>query len=210
MRRLRSGDPEPRTDERSLVARLRAGEEAAFEELFGSWFERLYRFALRRVGGDSELAREVAQATFCIAFEKLAGFRAEAPLFTWLCAICRSEISHHFRRQRHLAPVSEAVEAPTGDGTAGPAGPMAVSADDPEEQVMRDELTRQVRETVDSLPPHYGRVLDWKYGEGLKVEEIGTRLGTTTKAAESLLTRARVAFRSGFVRAGGRLPGRAP
>lgn len=196
-------------DERALVDRLRAGDEAAFEELFDDSFQGLYRFALRRVGGDGELAKEVAQAAFCTAFEKLDGFRGEAPLFTWLCAICRSEISHHFRRRKRLATRPEEIEGTAGEGDEGaPAGEAgAVSPDDPEGHLLRGELARQVHETVDRLPPRYGRALEWKYGEGLTVAEIGARLGTTTKAAESLLTRARVAFRTGFTRAGGRLPG---
>ncbi len=204
---VRRGERACADDERALVARLRAGEEAAFEELFDGSFQALYRFALRRVGGDGELAKEVAQAVFCTAFAKLDGFRGEAPLFTWLCAICRSEISHHFRRRKRLAPrPAEVAEAAGEDDAGAPAGAGAVSPDDPEGHLLRNELSRQVHDTVDRLPPRYGRALEWKYGEGLTVAEIGARLGLSTKAAESLLTRARVAFRSGFLRAGGRLP----
>lgn len=202
-------DPRTRADERALVARLRGGDQAAFEELFDGAFQGLYRFALRRVGGDAELAKEVAQAAFCAAFEKLGDFRGEAPLFTWLCAICRSEISHHFRRQKRLAPLAEASEAIAGEGEEGAHPGEAASPDDPEGRLLRDELAWQVHETVDDLPPRYGRALEWKYREGLTVAEIGSRLGTSTKAAESLLTRARVAFRARFSRAGGRLPSRA-
>ena len=45
---------------------------------------------------------------------------------------------------------------------------------------------------------HYGDALEWKYLEGLAVREIADRLGLTAKAAESLLARAREAFRDGF------------
>jgi len=41
-------------------------------------------------------------------------------------------------------------------------------------------------------------VLEWKYIQGLSVAEIATRLGTSMKAAESMLTRARLAFREGY------------
>ncbi|HYU25878.1 MAG TPA: sigma factor-like helix-turn-helix DNA-binding protein, partial [Thermoanaerobaculia bacterium] len=51
---------------------------------------------------------------------------------------------------------------------------------------------------LDRLPRHYGDVLEWKYIEGAAVNEIAVRLGTTAKAAESLLTRARSAFREAF------------
>lgn len=53
--------------------------------------------------------------------------------------------------------------------------------------------------TLDRLPGSYANALEWKYVEGLPVAEIAGRLGLSPKAAESLLTRARTAFREGFV-----------
>ncbi len=52
--------------------------------------------------------------------------------------------------------------------------------------------------TLDYLPRRYGDALEWKYIEGISVAEIGARLKIAPKAAESLLTRARSAFRDGF------------
>ena len=56
-------------------------------------------------------------------------------------------------------------------------------------------MHRIVEATLDSLPGRYGEVLEWKYIDGLSVTEIAARLGVGAKAAESLLTRAREAFR---------------
>ena len=51
----------------------------------------------------------------------------------------------------------------------------------------------------DYLPARYGDVLEWKYIQGLTMHEIAERLGgRSVKAIESLLTRARDAFREGF------------
>ena len=51
---------------------------------------------------------------------------------------------------------------------------------------------------LDGLPARYGDALEWKYVEGLPVVEIAARLAVSPKAAESLLTRAREAFRDAF------------
>jgi TonB-dependent Receptor Plug Domain/Sigma-70, region 4 len=51
---------------------------------------------------------------------------------------------------------------------------------------------------VRHLPSHYADALEWKYIDEAPVQEIATRLGLGPKAAESLLTRARVAFRDAF------------
>ena len=52
------------------------------------------------------------------------------------------------------------------------------------------------------LPERYGDVLEWKYIDGLTVEEIGARLAIGTKAAESCLTRARIAMREAMLALG--------
>jgi RNA polymerase sigma-70 factor (ECF subfamily) len=62
----------------------------------------------------------------------------------------------------------------------------------------RDEATRLVRVVLDRLPANYGDALEWKYLEGDSVESIGKRLGIGTVAAQSLLARARIAFREGL------------
>lgn len=206
MDRPRTSTSAPRED-LELVARLRAGDEAAFEELFESRFQGLFRFALARVGRDVELAKEIAQATFCKAFEKLDTYRGEAPLFTWLCAICRFELSAHYRRLRRQPP--ELTPSEGEPETVRMAEIAAPAGGDPETLALQSEVARQVHGTLEGLPPHYGQVLEWKYGLGLSVRDIAARLGSTTKAAESLLTRARLAFRSDFLLAGGVMPARA-
>ena len=74
----------------------------------------------------------------------------------------------------------------------------SLAAHDPETQLDRRELARLVQVTLDHLPGRYGDALEWKYLQGLSVEEIAERLGLGCKAVESLLTRARQAFRDGF------------
>jgi RNA polymerase sigma-70 factor (ECF subfamily) len=73
-----------------------------------------------------------------------------------------------------------------------------LSRDDPENELHRRELSRLVQAVLDQLPARYGDALEWKYIEGIPVQEIARRLGLGYKAAESLLTRARQAFREGF------------
>ena len=84
---------QPDAQERELVERLRAGDEDAFEAFSEHYIAGLYRFALRRLDNDRELTREIVQSTVCKVIEKLDGYRGEAPLFTWLCACCRNEIT---------------------------------------------------------------------------------------------------------------------
>lgn len=182
--------------DRALVERMLAGDERAFEEFFDDYFDGIYRFALTRLRHDETLSAEIAQATLCKAIEKLDTYRAEAALFTWLCTVCRYEISAHFRRQRRMPEEVELVED-TVDVRAALDG-MAARPEDPEEILRREELGRLVHAALDHLPARYGQALEWKYLDGLSVREIAERLGLQPKAAESVLTRARQAFRQGF------------
>ena len=73
----------------------------------------------------------------------------------------------------------------------------APSTGDPLRRADHAELKRLVHAVLDRLPGRYGEALEWKYVEGHSVEEISERLGIGQTAAQSLLARARVAFREG-------------
>ena len=66
--------------DRAIAKKILKGDENAFRELFDSFFPRLDRFALVRLNGDREEAREMVQQTFCKAFERLDSYRGEASL----------------------------------------------------------------------------------------------------------------------------------
>jgi len=193
------------TNDVDLARRLQAGEESAFDSFFAEYFPRVYRFARTRLGGDDDAAEEVAQTTLIKALAKVGTYRGEAALFTWLCAFCRHEIDRWYSRTGRSASVSLSDDSPETRAVLDAIS--ALSGEDPEQEYRRSELSRLVHATLDHLPGRYGEALAWKYLEGRSVEEIGARLGLGYKAAESLLTRARQAFRESFaLNARGPLP----
>jgi RNA polymerase sigma-70 factor (ECF subfamily) len=180
--------------DRAVARRILGGDEAAFRELFDRFFPRLYRFVLPRLRGDADAARDVVQQTFCNAIERLDSYRGEAALYTWFCQICRNVLADHYRRQgRGSGRVVLLEDEPNArailESLAAPA------AEEPEAGVLREQVHRIVEATLDALPGRYGDALEWKYIDGLSVQEIADRLRVGTKAAESLLTRARESFR---------------
>jgi RNA polymerase sigma-70 factor, ECF subfamily len=183
----------PATDT-ALIASMLRGDEAAFRQFFDGYFPRLYRFAVPRVGGDADAAKEVVQETLIKAIRNLATYRGEAALFSWLCQICRRQIVDYLRANRRhsdrlvlvedsdeMRAVLESIEAP--------------ASDEPAHGYSAEETRRLVQSVLDRLPERYGDVLEWKYIEGRSVEEIAAALGVGQTAAQSLLARARVAFR---------------
>lgn len=180
--------------ERDLVKSMLAGDERAFNAFFTDFFPRVYRFVLPRVAGDADTAKEVVQATLVKAMRNLAQFRGDAALFSWVCQIGRNEISDCLRaKKRYSDRVVPIDEHP--DVLAALESLAAPASDEPPERYSHEETRRLVQAVLDRLPDRYGDVLEWKYVEGRSVEEIGERLGVGHVAAQSMLARARVAFR---------------
>lgn len=190
--------------DRAVARRILGGDEAAFRELFDRFFPRLYRFALPRVGGDRDTAQDIVQETFCNAIERLDSYRGEAALYTWFCQICRNALVDHCRstrrRLQHVALLEDEPHVRALLETF--AAPVT---DEPQTAAWQRDVRRLIQATVDALPARYGEVLEWKYVDGLSVREIAARLQMADKAAESLLTRARSAFREALVALAGSL-----
>jgi RNA polymerase sigma-70 factor (ECF subfamily) len=177
-----------------IARRILAGDEAAFRDVFDRLFPKLYRFALVRLRGNPDEAAEVVQRTFCRSFERLASYRGEASLYSWMCQICRNAIADLGREKQRepvagLALEEEQTIAAILESLAAPA------IDEPEVRAWRVQLMQLIQATLDCLPDRYGDVLEWKYVDGLSVKEIAARLAIGPKAAESLIMRARTAFR---------------
>jgi RNA polymerase sigma-70 factor, ECF subfamily len=185
-----------------LTRALLAGEPTVFDRFFHEYFPRLYRFVLPRVDQDVATAQDICQQVLARALRKLGSYRGDAALFTWLCRLARNELADHWAlRQRDSArlvhleddatirAVLESMES--GDGS----GPEALR--------FGEELGRYVQIALDHLPLRYGDVLEWKYVDGLPVHEIAARLNLSSVATQSMLQRARAAFREAFVTVAG-------
>jgi RNA polymerase sigma-70 factor (ECF subfamily) len=180
----------------ALARRVLSGEDAAFEEFFDRYFPRLYRFALPRLGGHEDRAEDLVQRVLIRALAHLGSYRGEAALLTWLCVLCRREIAATCAREGRVAEVSFFDERPEMRAALDAAA--TIDGGNPEAAFRRGELARLVQLTLDHLPGRYGDALEWRYMLGLSVGEVAERLGVGYKAAESLLTRARAAFRDAF------------
>jgi RNA polymerase sigma-70 factor (ECF subfamily) len=188
--------------DRALARRILQGDEAAFRGLFDSFFPRLYRFALARLDGDHAAASDVVQQTFCRAIERLDTYRGEAALYTWFCQVCRNAVIDYLRAMNREARTVVLLEDLPNvramlETFAAPA------AEQPDLRAWQQDVRRLVQATVETLPERYSDILELKYVDGLSVEDIAGHLNIGAKAAESLLARARSAFREAIMAAAG-------
>lgn len=185
------------TLDQELVERLLHGEVRAFDEFFNEYYPKLYRFVKRRMPQDQTVAEDIAQATLCRALESLNSFRGDATLMTWLCTLCRREMSLRWHEtNEHSSRAVLAEDNP--EIRAALESLFSVEHNDPLLIANREQVKESILTALDYLPSPYADVLEWKYVHDMSVVEIAQRLDRTPKATESLLTRAREAFREAF------------
>ena len=181
-------------EDKALARQVARGDEQAFRQFFNRYYPRVYRFCVRRMQQDA--AEDVAQIVLTQAVRKISSYRGEAALFTWLCQIARNQISAFYRansRHRHLVALEDS-ESIRAEVESLPADPIF----SPENVATQSQRQQLVALILDHLPGHYGAILEWKYIEGLSVEEIAERLETTAIAVQSMLARARPAFQKQY------------
>ncbi len=179
----------------ALVARLRAGEDMAFEELVRTYTARLLAVA-RRILGSHEEARDVVQETFLAAFQSLDRFREEASLGTWLSriAVNQSLMKLRSRRRKPEQSIEDLLPSFLPDGhQVRESALWEVSLDT---EVERNEVLALVRRGIDRLPANYRTVLLLRDIEELSTEEVAGMLGVTTNTIKVRLHRARQALRT--------------
>lgn len=176
-----------RDDARVRVESIRraavlAGDEAAWRAWYDEAYQPLRVYVFWRLGRQSAGVDEVVQETWLVAVRKIRQFDPQQGTFLdWLRGIAANVMRNHLRQP---TPSSLAME-PAVDGLVW----VAALALDVEEQSVR------VAEALSALPDQYAAVLAAKYLEQRSVKEIAEAWNQTAKAIESLLTRARTAFR---------------
>lgn len=183
--------------DKALVDKLLTGDERAFTCFFDDYFPRLFQFAYSRLQNDVSLAEEAAQAALVKAMQKLATYRGEAALFTWLCTFCRHEISAIIKKEQKLGEVHK-LFADDESATAALDSMGVLIAEDPFLAFQQQQLQSLVHNAKIHIPTIYTDILEWKYVYGYSIKEIADKIQRSPKATESLLTRARIAFREAF------------
>lgn len=192
---VHAGAPADAASEIALLERLRAGEEAAFEELTASAAGRMLSIARKMMPCDAD-AEEAVQDAFLAAFRAMDRFDGRAKLTTWLHQItvnaCRMKLRAKRRRPERRIEDLLPTFLPDGHQTR-PALPWR-AADAP--ALESSELQSLVREKMQELPEQYRTVLILRDVEGLNTDEAATALGVTLDTIKTRLHRARQALKT--------------
>jgi RNA polymerase sigma-70 factor (ECF subfamily) len=182
-------------DEPQLLARLRAGEESAFEQLVRSTSGRLLASA-RRLLKNEEDARDAVQNAFIRAFQSLSRFRAESRISTWLHRIVVNEALMRLRSRPNAEeqPIDDLLPTFVEDGHQ--TRDTIDWSESAEAALERKETAALVRRNIDMLPDSYRTVLVMRDLEEMSNAEIADALGISTNLVKVRLHRARQALRT--------------
>lgn len=174
-------DPEDRVQREEMLRRaVLAGDEGAWQAWYNETFDALYAFVLWRCGRQHDQADEITQETWLTAVKSVRHFDPYQGSFSvWLRGIAANVIRHQLRRGVRLRKREQVA-----------------SESRPSDRQQDDRIAL----TLDALPERQEAVLRAKYLDGLSVAEIAAQWNDTPKAIESLLSRARQAFRELFER----------
>jgi RNA polymerase sigma factor (sigma-70 family) len=178
---------EPADDDASLVRRITAGDQQAFECLMRRYNRRLYRLA-RAVLGDPAEAEDALQEAYLSAFRSIKGYRATAALPTWLSRLvlneCLGRKRRNSRRQR-VIPMIHTDQSAAMDDSAAP------RKQQPEELIAAAQMRNLLEIELAQLPENFRVVFVLRTVEELSVEETAECLGIPTETVRSRHFRAK-------------------
>jgi RNA polymerase sigma-70 factor (ECF subfamily) len=184
-----------------LIAGLRAGDEAAYEELVRQHAGAMLAVARRLLRNDED-AREAVQDAFLQAFRGVDAFREEARLSTWLHRIVVNTALMRLRAASRRPEVPSGDLLPVFDGDGQHAEPLSALPVGPADALEREETRALVRACIAELPAAYRAVIVLRDLEELSTEEAAAALGVSANAVKIRLHRARQALLKLLERAG--------
>jgi RNA polymerase sigma-70 factor, ECF subfamily len=172
----------------NLVRRAQHGDADAFADLFHTHKTRIYSLCLRMTNNAAE-AEDLAQDAFLQVFRKLATFRGDSALSTWLYRIAVNTVLMHFRRK---SPCKVSLDQTYTNHDGAPVRrEYGIKDDRLDTSVTRIALARAISE----LPAGYRAIFILHEVEGYQHREIGELLGCSIGTSKSQLHKAKLRIR---------------
>jgi RNA polymerase sigma factor (sigma-70 family) len=162
------------TDEASWLRQARAGDRGAFERIYRAHAGRVYTL-VTRICGSRDIGQDLTQEAFVLVWRKLAGFRGDSSLGTWIHRIAANVALGHLRRHKAWGHPDELEESMAGLPVHP--GPDTVAID--------------LERAIATLPPRARSVLVLHDLEGFEHHEISALMGIAEGTCKAQLHRAR-------------------
>lgn len=182
-----------------LASRTASGDEEAFEALMRRYNGKLFRVARSILKNDAD-AEDVLQDAYLQAYRRIADFRGDAQLGTWLTRIVINQALMQLRAGKREGVVVSFQRA--GPDTSGdlPADLPDDKAESPPDAALRGEVRRMLERHIDHLPMAMRTVLVMRDVEDMSVQETAESLGIPATTVRTRLFRARALLREMLTR----------
>jgi RNA polymerase sigma-70 factor (ECF subfamily) len=193
--------PNHNTDDSLLLARLMAGEHAAFDQLVRTYHIAMKRFASAMIG-DAQ-AEEVVQESWMAAIRHLSNFEGRSSLKTWLFTIVGNEARSRLRKGRREVFIEDqpGAESLFDSGRFAADGhwshpPGLWHDDSPEALLSHEDFRLCLEKTLQNLPETQRSVLLLRDLDEMSLEDICNVLGLSASNVRVLIHRARTRIHS--------------
>jgi len=173
--------------DRALVEKILDGSREHFDELYESYFPRVYRFAVKRLSDTAE-AEDVTQEVFETIFKALPSYRGDSSLLVWIFGITRNKVNRRFRGVR---PRLESIDDSHAETMASDQPPADLAVD------ARRMLDRCDTVISEQLTPLQRRIFHLKHLRRQPIRAIAEALGKSEDAIKANLYRMRRALADG-------------
>jgi RNA polymerase sigma-70 factor (ECF subfamily) len=186
-------------EDEQLLARLWAGERAAFEELVNKYNSTIYNLAVRLLG-NTEDARDITQDVFLKVYNNIAYFQGKSSLRTWIYRITVNHIANQQRWwRRRWSWLNLSLDTPrrvNNEQTSVTIGERLVAMElTPEQQTLVNEKRRLLAIALGKLKFEFRTVVILRDIEGLSYEEIAETLEISVGTVKSRISRGREELR---------------
>jgi RNA polymerase sigma-70 factor (ECF subfamily) len=177
--------PARHVSDEQLILRVRSGEQGAFDQLYGRYVGRVYRFVENRLNNRADV-EETTQEVFFNVFSSLGSFRAEAPFAAWVLGVARHTIAGRFKKKQHPTVPLETDEH--GE-LAAEAGVQEITPFDFYE--LRERIYQLARAAERDLSPEQQQLFRLHHLEHRPIAEVAAILDKSEDAVKSNLYRVR-------------------
>jgi RNA polymerase sigma-70 factor (ECF subfamily) len=141
------------------LKQIAAGNRDAFEQLYGEYQKRLFRYFLRLVSR-AEVAEELTNDVLVEVWKKAGEFRGLSKVSTWIFGIAHYKAMNQYRGKK---PPTLDIAAASNE-----ADPSAT----PEEKAAQVNLKEKIKRALQALSPEHREVMELTFTNGLSYQEI--------------------------------------
>lgn len=168
----------PYASDDDLLAALKAGNTAAYKEIYDRYWQLLYRFS-RKMLQDETIAKDVVQEVFTTLWTKISTHNISSPLAAYLYTLTRNRILDMVKRSKVENKYLESLK-----------GFIELNQITPDRLYIQKELYDQIENEIQHLPEKMRQVFEMSRKQYKSNDEIADELRISNKTVKNQLSSA--------------------